>query len=477
MKIMYKSLKYILFAAGILLLAGSCNKYLDVKPETSVSEDDAFKSVSGFNNALNGAYLKMTSYDMYGGKMNMLVPEVMGQRYAQGSLDNNYALATFSYGEAKVKTLMADFWTNGYSLIANINNILDHLPAKKELFKETDYNLMYGEALALRTFMHFDLLRMFGPVYKVDSIGTYIPYYSWRASSARPYLEANKMMDSLQRDISDALKYLSNDLITGGPAEDASIFNLRKTRFNYYAAKALQARMFLYRLDMPNAFAAANEVISVQPTLFAWTGNEIAQIAKDPALLGDCLFMLENIKLPTSYNNLFVYTLPARSLLAPLGDVLKTIYPDAGDARNQSPVWRPAPDASKSNCFYKFAPIYQEINNVTYQLNTMVPVIRAAECYLIAAEADPDPADAVKYLDAIKLARKTNLTAPGAKVTSEIALEYRREFYGEGQIFYFYKRTNAATIPNCTSTSATATQKMTAAKYIVPIPDDERLVH
>ncbi|WP_158563361.1 RagB/SusD family nutrient uptake outer membrane protein [Chitinophaga silvatica] len=476
---MNKVFKNICLAVGLITTVSSCGKYLDVKPETSVLEEEAFKSAAGFQTALNGVYLQLSSYDMYGGKMHMAFPELLGQRYYQTSSSSYYSIASLNYAEKKTKDMAADYWNNNYKLIANLNNILDHLPGRKNLFAENDYNTIFGEVLALRTFLHFDLLRVFGPVFNTsDSVKSYIPYYSWRSAEARPYLPANQITDSLQGDITAALKYLKSDNIIKGAASPTDLgFPLRKTRFNYYAAKALQARMLLYRNDKAGAFEAAKEVINIQPTLFPFSGKNAADVQNDPSLLGDCLTYLENTKLPVSYDNLFVYTLDASALLAPRQEVLAVIYPETGDARMQTAVWRPASDGSKSVCFYKYAPIYRQSGSVKYQVNIGVPLIRASECYLIAAEADPDPLDAVKYLDVVRVARNILPTLANATLRTELTKEYRREFFGEGQMFFYYKRINSATMPNSSSTSTTATISMNSTKYIVPIPDDEQLAH
>lgn len=47
---------------------------------------------------------------------------------------------------------------------------------------------------------------------------------------------------------------------------------------------------------------------------------------------------------------------------------------------------------------------------------------------------------------------------------AEIQKEYRKEMYGEGQLFYFYKRNNVVTIPDGVG------NPMSEAKYVFPLP-------
>ncbi len=51
-----------------------------------------------------------------------------------------------------------------YKIVADVNSILQKIDQQKALFTGDNYRLIKGEALALRAFAHFDVLRMFGPM-------------------------------------------------------------------------------------------------------------------------------------------------------------------------------------------------------------------------------------------------------------------------------------------------------------------------
>lgn len=58
-----------------------------------------------------------------------------------------------------------------------------------------------------------------------------------------------------------------------------------------------------------------------------------------------------------------------------------------------------------------------------------------------------------------------------------IAKEFRREFLGEGQMFFFYKRNGMTKIPNGRgSEESKGTINMTTSNYVVPLPDSETSV-
>ena len=69
-----------------------------------------------------------------------------------------------------------------------------------------------------------------------------------------------------------------------------------------------------------------------------------------------------------------------------------------------------------------------------------MPVLRVSEVYLIAAECCPDPKEGRNYLNAVRTARNVKNIQDDADLTASIEQEYKREFVGEGQLFWLYKR-------------------------------------
>ena len=110
----------------------------------------------------------------------------------------------------------------------------------------------------------------------------------------------------------------------------------------------------------------------------------------------------------------------------------------------------------------------------------MIPLIRLSELYLIAAECvglqgEMNVADAVElYLNPLRQARNEmplETTISTTQLREYIQNEYIREFVGEGQTFFFYKRNELSTIPS--GEAANATIGMDASRYVVPLPDSE----
>ena len=142
-----------IIACCLLLPLGGCSNWLDVIPEDSVDEKDLFSTGEGYRNALNGVYRQMSQTSMYGQQMSWGFIDVLGQLYNTQKLSNYsaYGIAgkNYAYRDETVKSVIQVIWSNTYNSIANCNNIVGRITGE--------------EALALRAFLHFDLLRLWAP--------------------------------------------------------------------------------------------------------------------------------------------------------------------------------------------------------------------------------------------------------------------------------------------------------------------------
>ncbi|MBV7532554.1 RagB/SusD family nutrient uptake outer membrane protein [Chitinophaga sp. sic0106] len=438
------------------LLMTACSKYLDVKPNSSILESEAYSSQAGFENHLNGVYLNLASQSLYGGMANMIAPELLAQRYMQSSpsgadIFKYRVVSSYQWGDPTTKAMFSSIWSSSYAQIANLNNILQQIDGKKQLFVDSAFNKVKGEALALRTFLYFDLLRLFGPVYSVDSARDAIPYYSTVTRGPNDYMPANQLMDSLMRDGLAARALLDPQ------------YAYKKSFFSYHAVTAMLARMSLYRGANAQAFDFATEVIRNQPGKYGFNGPGGA--ATDPALSGDAVLAFQNAKLIDVHNKYFSEAITDETqLLFPFGEVLSNCFEgQTADERFRPSIFAlPTQVPHTSYCIYKFSK------------GNLVPIIRASECYLIAAETAADPAEGLRYLNLLRAARNIRTLTDATNLNDNIRKEYMKEFWVEGQLFYYYKRKQTAAIPN---NYGGAEVRMSKATYVVPLPESELAIH
>jgi hypothetical protein len=95
-----------------------------------------------------------------------------------------------------------------------------------------------------------------------------------------------------------------------------------------------------------------------------------------------------------------------------------------------------------------------------------IPMIRLSEVYLIAVEAGADQSLWDEYLLSRGLPT-TTLPTDEALLQNNVLVEFRKEMYGEGQLFYMYKRLNTP------KTSILFYSSDLTVNYVVPLPVSE----
>lgn len=157
----YAALLVCLFCAG-------CCDWLDVRPKSQVKEEDLFTSEAGFRDALTGIYALMGRVDTYGGNSTMGLLDMLAQTYSSVRADYSKALV-YDYQDEMIKEMVGTLWSSNYYAIANCNYLLQNIADHGDVLGKETRSLIEGEALALRAFLHFDLLRGFAPSYKMGA--------------------------------------------------------------------------------------------------------------------------------------------------------------------------------------------------------------------------------------------------------------------------------------------------------------------
>lgn len=115
--------------------------------------------------------------------------------------------------------------------------------------------------------------------------------------------------------------------------------------------------------------------------------------------------------------------------------------------------------------FYK----YSDMNDTGNIRNTMIPMLRLGEMYLIAAEScSSDLGQGIGYVNTLRSARGVS-NLPSLTMET-LQYEYIRELYGEGQLFYMYKRMFTRIL---TSTTESQNPQPGDLIFKVPLPDSE----
>ncbi|MBO5194146.1 MAG: RagB/SusD family nutrient uptake outer membrane protein, partial [Bacteroidales bacterium] len=276
---MKRYISYITIFLAAAMLSTSCAGWLNVDSEDRILEEKLFSDRDGFYTALNGVYIDLVNTNLYSGKLGPSTPDILAQYYDTTVDSHTYGSLAQYQTEAK-RTAVADIWTRAYFLILNINKIIEHCDEKKgTVLNDTDYNIIKGECLGLRALLHFELFRYFGDIYSRRPGTDAIPYVTSGDPKVNPILKTAEIASRLNEDLEDAMELLiqSDPVIETGKNEvdngGRNLYNFRNLRFNYFAVKALAARidMYLGSTYTEKALQYAEEVIRDAAEFFPFT--------------------------------------------------------------------------------------------------------------------------------------------------------------------------------------------------------------
>lgn len=162
---MVRSAWTLVMAGAVMTTLTACDDWFDVRPKSQVKENDLFKTEAGFRDATLGVYTLMADQDAYGGNMTMGLLDVLAQQYT--NVNTAYASAvTYGYSDIYNKPRIEAMWTKCYEAIANCNHILAQVDgANGGVLSDKMHRIVKGEALAVRAYLHFDMMRLYAPSY------------------------------------------------------------------------------------------------------------------------------------------------------------------------------------------------------------------------------------------------------------------------------------------------------------------------
>ncbi len=453
------------------LLSISCQNWLDVSPKSEVKYDDLFSYKNGFKDQLTGIYTALCAENLYGTNLTFGMVDALGQQYVwKQEAGTYYYLHRFEYENTTSRGVINNVWSNMYNTIANINILLKGIDEHRGVLSEVEEKVYEGEAYALRAFLHFDLLRLFGKSYASGAGEKAIPYVKGVSKEVTPLSTVSESIDLVIDDLKRALELLAADPIkTGEPT--TAFLGTRDFHFNYYAVCALMARAYLYKDDKSNALRCAREVI--ESNKFPWVASSNVTTntreTRDGLFESECIFMLNNTRLKSLTER---YLKEGESntvgnLLVMSQEVCAGIF----ETSLYGFDWR-------YNYYFATLSSYYVGSTKLWQIssnyNNRQPLLRMSEMWLIAAECATSKKDAVYCINTLRKHRGFDeismLTEEGMTdimLKTIIGKEYRKEFIGEGQWFLYCKRLDLPEIPD-------VTVSFSKAFYVLPIPDQEK---
>ena len=450
----------IITGMALAALLTACSDWVNVSPKQEVESDKLFTSENGYKSALIGVYARMTLTENYGKNLSYGYLEELVQRYDNydPSLAPTDAKRAERYdykNNTGAKGYVNTVWQELFRTIANLNNLLRRLDdnGKNVLVTDGLWEQMKGEALGLRAFHYFDLLRLYGPVYSKDPEMKCLPWRTELNADQKDLLPASEIAGHIIDDLKEAESLLQGD----------NLENNRQHRMNLFAVKGLLARVYLWIGDKEHAAVKAREVIDE-------CGLElVVNNSQDVSMFDETLFALGmddmEEKLRSDWADLTVY-----------GNELYI------SRENAETVFEALRGIGLNDIRYRNG--YGFIHGVNGRMcrkylgkNVLywekIPLIRLSEMYYILAES-VSLSESVTYINRVRnirgIYRVNNYQADDsydedARIEA-LKLEYSKDFFAEGQYFYFLKRHNCQSFYRCPVDDMTL-------YYVLPTPDDE----
>jgi starch-binding outer membrane protein, SusD/RagB family len=152
--------KYIItiFAGAIIFLA-SCKKFLDTTPTDRASIDTYYNTEGELNTALNGVYNIMNDGNLWGGN-KYIDYDAAGDELTRNGGSAIAGANLFNYDGTYPTTSNA--WAKLYEGINRANNVIEN--TDRPAMPDTNRKVIKGQALFLRAFYHFTLLKDWGNI-------------------------------------------------------------------------------------------------------------------------------------------------------------------------------------------------------------------------------------------------------------------------------------------------------------------------
>ncbi|MCE7044557.1 RagB/SusD family nutrient uptake outer membrane protein [Dyadobacter sp. CY312] len=468
-----KILKTYIVVLATVMLSSCSDEFLDLKPISTATSDNFYRTPDDFKNALNGGYAGLRS----GG--------ITANSYVFGEItsDNTVAVASGSvtdqdeFDRFYIKTtnpFISARWNEGYSIIARYNTILDKIGGVT--MDEALKTRYIAETKFLRAVIYFTLVRTYGdvplilkPVTNPDE-----GYSFGRSPQAEVYAQ-------IEKDLAEAEAVLP----VSYPAADLG-------RATKGAAKAYLGKVYLTQKKFGAAAGKLKEVIDLGVYALLPSYADVFRVANKNSkeTVFEVQYKSGGAGLGNPWPNAFAPQNSGNAVIAfggdgnnqPTADMIAAYEP--GDLRKDASLATSYVNAAGQVIPDKFIKKYYDVPVAKNDNGNNIPLIRYADVLLMYAEAVNEvgyqaEGEALNYLNMVRtragLAKKTAVDIPSQQAF-RLAMEHERrvELAFEGHRWFDLVRTDRAiSVLNSKKEQIRLVADLTANNLVFPIPQSQ----
>lgn len=411
----------ITFVSLFFICLSSCDSFTETNiPTSELNEFAVFEQKNTANAAMTDIYAKIRDNGILTGK-TYGTGKILGLYTDELSWwggDADPSKQFYSNSVQANNLVIAEWWNTAYNAIYASNAIIEGVTASTALLK-SDKDQLLGEAKFVRGLLYFYLIQLYGDV-------PYITTTDYTVNVKVSRMPKVEIYNKIIKDLNEASELLPKNYISEG-----------RVRPNFYAAKALLARVYLYNRNWDEAANSASAVLN-NTEIYIWQED------------------LSNVFLKTSTTA--IWQLMPRTAIRNSDDAFTFIFNsgpppqvalsmnlvnsfESGDLRKK--LWTRAITNGPNTWHHAYK--YKKSSTSNPQQEYSI-VLRLSEQYLIRAEARAQQGELIGAKEDLNKIRNTaGLPSTTAVSQSEIVIailkERRVEFFTEfGHRFMDLKR-------------------------------------
>ncbi|PTS95366.1 RagB/SusD family nutrient uptake outer membrane protein [Pedobacter sp. HMWF019] len=451
---------YIKLTLCFLTLFAACKKdFLETTPTDKVAQTTIFENLSNAKLALNGTYrllyLQISNQSQDGHGAMMINMDAIGEDMVWSGNTYSYFKPALRWVDHRTASsgLAAYPYRLYYRVISNANMIIANID--KVEGAEEEKGAIKGEAVALRAWCHLQLVQIYGKRYETGKENT---------QPGIPVMVSDDGEDQPRSSVENVYKQINADLDQAISLLNAAPKRSYKTHIDVNVAKGIKARVALITGKWQDAIKFAKEARSEAPLMsnteyldgftsiknneWMWGANQLSD--QIPTYGSFYSYMSGNFNSawnrlePKMINSVLYAKITATDIRKKLwwdGTAAEKVnFPGAIDAATGV--------TASGTKIIKYMHRKFKVADVASRAGD-IPFMRAAEMYLIEAEAlarSGQDGEAQSALYTLALKRDpayTRSVKTGQDLVEEILVQRRIELWGEGFRFFDLKRTDS----------------------------------
>lgn len=459
----------------VLMILGitACNKdFLEPKDSSSLNRQTYINSLGTMEQFVKG--IQLTVDRDFQRSLAVVYGDLTADNLKPGNTLNTSLLLHYGWSQrasessedwlSSESTAMNGEWKNSYQNIRSCNFVIEDVDKYRNENPAKSDNLK-GQALALRAMIHMKLLNFFCQTYTYSNNASHIgiPYITTSDITASfERIKVAEVYDKVIKDLKDAISLM--------PAGIPSARYMNQT-----AAKALLARIYLFKGDYSNAKTTAEEIITQVPLMSIAEGYPDRLYYKAEPGTPEVLYQLTPAFTTSPITLVTVFAGAAfrgsNPTFRPTDDIISLLSENSNDVRNK---WVLISGGKHLVNKYPTGVAQIHLSKPSDYYHT---VLRSSEMFLTAAEAAlqlNQEDEARKYLNALR--QRADPTAPDLNATGEalrdsLYKERRKELAFEGGRMFDLQRWHLPVLRADVPSGTTAVSlPFPSNKAIAPIP-------